>query len=330
MASTSADDYLDQFLIRRILLIDSDEHAVQQITGILAHFRGAASGETIEDAAVSTLDDAHRAIETHKPYTILLDPAIDSLDTVLGFMEAWRTRQPHLIWVIHTRDNWWRENETRLANHEYGHRLLTYYRLSKNLPPQQLRSRFVQTLAQCEADFVLELFRETTEEISDEMVGQLTKDQVIKFVRKALQYVRSLIAATSRPEKGDSAFVSMRFTDQQRDTYRLVIQRVVQDAGLVPIMMADEYPDHSLSSAIIEGITSCKLFIADTTGLRPDVMIEIGLALMLSKPMILIADHREIDSKALPLLLRDLRVEFYSSDADLLDKLKKAITSVTR
>jgi hypothetical protein len=321
-----SDESFEKLLLRTILFIDRGQRSIDHLSGVLTTLRGTPNAGRIEDARVLSLEDAQTYINEHNPYIVIIDPAIASIQNVLTFIESNRQAHPRTIWVINAHRSWWREHDTYLGEHPFGNRLKEYFRLNKDVAAAQIEADFKNTLALCRYDFVLGLLGETAAQMRQGT--KMSKAQITKFAQKALADIRSLnLALQEQPSPGETAFVSMQFTEQQRRLYNFVIARVLREEGLTPVMIAEEYPSNLLiPPRIFSQIELCSLFVADLTGVRANVMIELGAAWALQKPIILLADeHITVD--ALPFLLRNARIEFYSSDQDLYDKLHPAVNA---
>ncbi|HEX5715859.1 MAG TPA: hypothetical protein VF179_06850 [Thermoanaerobaculia bacterium] len=326
----AVEESLEKYLVRSILIVDSDQASVGQLAGILATLKGEPNSGEIIAASVSSLAETLVYIEEKSPYIVIIDPQVDSFVNTVSFLEAMRQSHSHITWVINTRDHWWSEHEQALSSHVFGGRLRDYYTLTKNRPYNQLRIDFLNVLSNCQCDLILTLFGETTEDLQSQAFGRMTKRQVAKFTGKAFNALRSLNKASiAKPGRGDIAFVSMRYTDPQRDLYTLVIEPVLKGEGLVPILIEREFPSHrSIPQEITDKIEQCSIFVADITGLRPDVMMEVGAAQILQKTCIFLADERELPLNEIPFMLKPIRIEFYSSEKELMKKLKAAVVAL--
>jgi hypothetical protein len=200
------------------------------------------------------------------------------------------------------------------------------------VPEAQIRIDFLSTLALCQHDLILNLFRETTADLRNTQFNKLSKRQLLKFIGKAMDALRSLSAAlAAKATTGDIAFVSMQYTDEQRAVYHDYIAPLLVSKKLEPMLIEQEqgFPNTlSIADEILRRIDRCSFFIADLTGLRPDVFIEVGAALILKKNVILIAQTDAVPVNNVPFMLRNVKIEFYTSPAELERKLGAALTAL--
>jgi len=320
---------LDSYLVHRILIVDGDTDERDRLAGVLASIKGVAPDETFDQASVNSVRKARDFIEAKTPSVIIIDPEIASTDEILSFIEETRTAHPTIIWVINSKPHWWSDNAKAIQEHPFGGRVKEYYRRTKSPKPDEAKRSFLVTLAQCQADFVLQLLDKTATEIETELVNNMTDEQVRKFVTKAIRPLLSLLAKDHNrlPQTGKIAFVSMPFTDRCTNLYRLVIEPTLEMAGFEPRMMEQEYRDELIPVAILGDIARSSLFVVEMTERRPDVMIELGAALIAKIPVILLAHRELVQDSEIPFIVRNVRIERYTSEVDLQAKLKSAIAN---
>lgn len=98
-------------------------------------------------------------------------------------------------------------------------------------------------------------------------------------------------------------FMAVPFSEMYTEFYDDYVARPVQDAGLEPVR-ADRLPARARRRPIIdkieEGIARSRFVIADITGLNPNVVYEIGLAVGISKPVLLLCEKKHFDAKEIP------------------------------
>lgn len=86
------------------------------------------------------------------------------------------------------------------------------------------------------------------------------------------------------------------FGGQYREIEEAIAQTLLE-IGVEPILAEKMAPKGSIAEAIQRLIEQADFIIADLTGYNPNVMYEIGFALGLRKPLLLIVQH---GSKRLP------------------------------
>jgi hypothetical protein len=106
---------------------------------------------------------------------------------------------------------------------------------------------------------------------------------------------------------GQDIFVLMPFSADMRPIYTDHILRAANELGLSVARADDFYTTHEIMRDVWQGITACKLIVADCTGRNPNVFYEIGIAHTIGKPVILITQTME----DIPLDLRHRRVIEY-------------------
>jgi len=117
------------------------------------------------------------------------------------------------------------------------------------------------------------------------------------------------------------AFVVMQFGQQYDDVYRDVV-RGVCDAYEVNSLRADDVAGPGLIIAdVIREIASSQLIIADITPNNPNVYFEVGYALAMKKPTILLARK----GISLPFDVAGFRVLFYEDSIGGKGKLEEGL-----
>lgn len=124
------------------------------------------------------------------------------------------------------------------------------------------------------------------------------------------------------------AFVVMQFGDQYDDVYHHVVKEVMH-AFDVNILRADEVAGPGLIIAdIVKEIAASQLIVADITPVNPNVYFEIGYALALRKPTILLARK----GTPLPFDVQGFRVLFYEDSIGgkgrLMEGLKRHLAAI--
>ncbi len=129
--------------------------------------------------------------------------------------------------------------------------------------------------------------------------------------------VRGFSVKAQKPK----AFVVMQFGPQYDDVYRDVV-RGVCDAYEVNSLRADDVAGPGLIIAdVIREITSSQLVIADITPNNPNVYFEVGYALAMKKPTILLARK----GTPLPFDVAGFRVLFYEDSIGGKGKLEEGL-----
>jgi hypothetical protein len=103
------------------------------------------------------------------------------------------------------------------------------------------------------------------------------------------------------------AFVVMRFTQLFNDVYLEVIKSVCNEFGVSAIRADEVYGPGMIVKDIIDQVTAAQLVIADISEPNANVYFEVGYALALNKPSILLAKK----DTPLPFDVSGFRVLFY-------------------
>jgi hypothetical protein len=128
----------------------------------------------------------------------------------------------------------------------------------------------------------------------------------------------------------DQVFMAIPFSEDYQDFYEENIASSVKKAGLQPVRV-DEMPAeakrHHIVDRIEEGIARSRFVIADVSQWNPNVVYEIGLAVGISKPILLLCDRKAFDEKEIPFDFRSYELIKYSpmQAKDLKNRLVKKI-----
>lgn len=319
------EDPLDRYVVKNLLIVGADKPSVNRLVGILSSQRGLGSGGVV-DQTVETLDAATRSIEAVHPNIVVIDPGVANITDVLSFVENHRKSHGNIVWIVYADRDWWHVNRPKLECGIFGKRFLEYYSLPKSSVPAELERQFIILLTLCHRDFVLQLLAEAATDIETDDPGTMSRQQITKFVDKAISPLVSLL--TSPQRRSNEAFVSMAFNPAQRALYDRAIRPPLEKAGFQPVMMADERPMGPIPVEILSRIASCSLFIADLTGQRPNVLIEVGAALNSGVRMILLLAS-SIREEHLPFIIRTHPIYSYNSPDELIMILERHIEPTT-
>jgi hypothetical protein len=128
----------------------------------------------------------------------------------------------------------------------------------------------------------------------------------------------------------DQVFMAIPFSEDYQDFYEENIVSSVKKAGLVPVRV-DEMPARAKRRHIVdrieEGIARSRFLIADVSQWNPNVVYEVGLAVGISKPILLLCDRKAFDEKEIPFDFRSYELIKYSpmQAKDLKSRLVKKI-----
>jgi hypothetical protein len=135
--------------------------------------------------------------------------------------------------------------------------------------------------------------------------------------------------------EAEQVFMAVPFDEDYREFYEENIASLVRGAGLQPLRV-DEIPEQARRRHIVdeieEGIARSRFVIADVSKWNPNVVYEVGLAVGICKPTLLLCDHEAFDAKEIPFDFRSYRLIKYSplKTRDLKDRLGKKIQQMKK
>jgi hypothetical protein len=135
----------------------------------------------------------------------------------------------------------------------------------------------------------------------------------------SISWSESEIFGTPRRVLSPSIFVAFRMSVHESINFRQNLERAI---GLHPRLARLTVKDgrtfggQNWAEEIRKRIRGSRLAVADVTGMRPDVMFELGFAAQLQKPIIPVTDRRE-HRVQLPPWLTQIQMEAYHDDLDM-------------
>ena len=115
------------------------------------------------------------------------------------------------------------------------------------------------------------------------------------------------------------AFIVMQFSSPYNEVYSDVIRKLCEESGIDPVRADEIYGPGIIIKDVVDRIAKSQVVIADISPTNPNVYFEVGYALALGKPIVLLAQRRVPDAP-LPFDLSAFRVLFY--DDSIGGKLK--------
>ena len=106
------------------------------------------------------------------------------------------------------------------------------------------------------------------------------------------------------------AFIVMQFSSPYNEVYSDVIKQLCEECRIDAVRADEIYGPGIIIKDVIDRIAKSQVVIADISPTNPNVYFEVGYALALGKPIILLAQRRAPDSP-LPFDLSAFRVLFY-------------------
>ncbi len=169
-----------------------------------------------------------------------------------------------------------------------------------------------------------------------------TKISAVATIRRNLIIEKGLqnIRRTSGNQKMDArlAFVIMSFRPDLNDLYDLAISPALTTIGLKSFRVDREEFDGTINEAVLDRLRTCRIVIADLTDERPNCYFELGYAMALGKPCVVLArdDHdprRPLRNPNDPKVHFDIdshKISFWKNDelANLRSEIEKRIRSI--
>jgi hypothetical protein len=118
--------------------------------------------------------------------------------------------------------------------------------------------------------------------------------------------INSFHVQSERPK----AFVVMQFSSPYNEVYSQVIRQVCNEFEIDPLRADEMYGSGIVIKDVIDEIARSQIVIAEISPANPNVYFEVGYALALQKPIILLAQRNGADAR-LPFDLSAFRVLFY-------------------
>lgn len=127
------------------------------------------------------------------------------------------------------------------------------------------------------------------------------------------------------------AFVVMQFSSPYNEVYSHIIKDVCdREEFQIDAVRGDEiYGPGIIIKDVIDQITKCQVVIADISPDNPNVYFEVGYALALGKPIILLAQRRK-PGESLPFDLSAFRVLFYEDTIGGKPRLEEGLANHLR
>lgn len=137
--------------------------------------------------------------------------------------------------------------------------------------------------------------------------------------------ISGFTAEVERPQ----AFIVMQFSSPYNEVYLHVIKNVCDDLKIDAIRADEIYGPGIIIKDVIDRIARSQVVIADISPTNPNVYFEVGYALALGKPIILLAQRRGAEGP-LPFDISAFRVLFYDDSIGGKPKLEAGLRSHLR
>jgi hypothetical protein len=192
-----------------------------------------------------------------------------------------------------------------------------------------MREIFLARLALCQTDFAADFLAETAEDIKTTLGKEMSREQIRKFILKAVRPLITLLAPEPPLPGGRStAFVAMSFEKPQLRRYENAIAPTLLEVGFTPVMMREQPVSLAVTLATLKCIADCSLMVVDLTHQSANVFMEAGAAFLRRVRTIYIAHGTKNTYSTLPFMIRNENIYFYSSDENLRSELKRAVRIV--
>lgn len=137
--------------------------------------------------------------------------------------------------------------------------------------------------------------------------------------------ISDFFADIERPK----AFIVMQFSSPYNEVYSHVIKDACDEFKIEAVRADEIYGPGIIIKDVIDRIAQSQLVIADISPTNPNVYFEVGYALALGKPIILLAQRRAPDAP-LPFDLSAFRVLFYDDSIGGKPKLEMGLRNHLR
>lgn len=127
-------------------------------------------------------------------------------------------------------------------------------------------------------------------------------------------------------EDASTVFVIMPFNKDFADVWKGGIERAAKNEGFNPLRVDTINKSSNITDDIIESIKKCNIAIVDVSSNNPNVMFELGFAIALGKPNIIISQSVE----QLPFDIRNIRTILYSNSWSGIEELRTKIQEFLR
>lgn len=126
------------------------------------------------------------------------------------------------------------------------------------------------------------------------------------------------------PETKGTKFVLGLFSGESKDLFENEIKTLIENKedGVSYKSYLNQGPGINVIDNILDDIQNASIIITDVSGFQPNVMYELGIALIKNDKHILIADN--LSSSQLPFYLKNMQI--YSYDLDKLSELQSFIS----
>jgi hypothetical protein len=125
------------------------------------------------------------------------------------------------------------------------------------------------------------------------------------------------------------AFIVMQFSSPYNEVYSHVVKDVCQECNIDALRADEIYAPGIIIKDVIDRIAQPQVVIADISPTNPNVYFEVGYALTLGKPIILLAQRRPPETP-LPFDLSAFRVLFYDDSIGEKPKLEVGLRNHLR
>jgi hypothetical protein len=119
----------------------------------------------------------------------------------------------------------------------------------------------------------------------------------------------------------DSVFVIMPFNKDFNDVWKGAVEKATKNEGFRPVRVDTINKSSNITDDIIESIRKCKIAVVDVSSNNPNVMFELGYAVAIGKPNIIISQSVEF----LPFDIRNIRTILYLNSWSGIEELRAKI-----
>jgi hypothetical protein len=135
--------------------------------------------------------------------------------------------------------------------------------------------------------------KELSDKIESDIAVEQNKETPIPLHQMRICFKTGAKGCPINPSvKKNKVFVAMPFHDDYKDSYEYGIKIVLNQLGIDHYKADNKVDNKDIMCKICNEIQSCGIFLANISGLNPNVMLELGLAYGLGKRVFIIKDKK--------------------------------------
>jgi hypothetical protein len=210
------------------------------------------------------------------------------------------------------------------------HNLIPIFRMSGDLILSEkiieltsdIAHRTPKDIAIAKLGTLAKIFDEYTTVEEDQMIS--LKEKIDRLEQQLFEKNMDEVTSTIEEidiEDASTVFVIMPFNKEFNDVWKGAIEKAAKAEGYKALRVDMINKSSNITDDIIESIQKCKIAIVDVSSNNANVMFELGYAVALEKPNIIISQSVEF----LPFDIRNIRTILYQNSWSGIEELKTKI-----